>query len=255
MKWMMALLVTVGCVWGNAENVWKGQPYLGDVRVNISAAEELYVQIETEDLYIRSVQWEDYSDLVALFCDPEGVQKYREGIPVSEEETLRVLREWIWRWEEGADPYSACAIFKKREDPIEREFVGYILLGHGAHRGEAELEFAIERSHWNLGFAKQAITAVLQHHATFLSELNYYVNLNADGVLAAPLQLVHAVSRADNLFASRAMESVGMVRVDEEIIHGTYLYHYSISIDELKWLEGQKCAEELDGDEDDDDDD
>ena len=48
------------------------------------------------------------------------------------------------------------------------------------------------------------------------------------------------------------MESAGMIQVDEEISQGSYLNHYFISIDELKWLEGQKCAEAYDaGDPDD----
>ncbi len=260
MKWVVALFFATGCVWGYAEDeenylsellrphqegdFWKGQPYLGDVRIEIASNEDtVSVEIDTEELHLRPVHWEDYSEYVALFSDPEGIQKYRDNIPDSEEETTLQLKCWIERWEEGADPYSAFSVFKKGVSPDDNVFVGYILLGHGFEKGQAELEFAIKREFWNLGYAKQAITAVLQHAATFFHELNYYVNLNNHAIPAAPLKSIHATSWAANTWANRALESAGMTQIDDEISKGKYLNHYFVSIEELDWLEGQKYAE------------
>lgn len=238
MKWICFFLFYTTALFP-AENAWKGKIYSGDFHVEIASDyESINVEITTDDLKLRPVCWDDFSNYAALFSDPEVMEKYCDGIPWSAEQLYPYLRKWIWRWEKGADPYSAFAIFNR-----DGEFVGHILLDHGFQKGEARLEFLFRKEFWDRGFAKQATSVILKGYATYLSELGFYVNLNDSIVPAAPLRNVYANVRIGAPFAEQVLIRSGMRHADEEISNGIFYKVYKISLHELILLDRKWSAQ------------
>lgn len=210
---------------------WKGKEYDGEISVSVySSYDSLDVEILTNDLLIRPISWDSLTDCVALFADPE-IAMQENRLPWTPEETFEQLRKWIWRWEEGVDPFSAFTLFFQDDD--HWTFAGYIVLDHGKVRGEAELKFAVVEKYRDRGLAKQAIQAILSEYAPFLHEKRFYVNLNDPYTFAAPLRTIRASVRGDNSYAIAALKRIGLSLDDEEIENGVYLKHYILSVEEF----------------------
>ncbi len=210
---------------------WKGVPYDGDVSITVYANDEgIDVDVLTDDLLIRPANWNDFVDYVALFSDPEIARQERREI-WNAEQVFEQLRQWVWRWEEGADPFSAFTLYCW--DNERWQFAGYIALDHSQTKGESELKFAVLEEFRNRSYAKQALQAIVVEYAPFLSELGYYANLNDPHVLAAPFRAIRAEVRADNPHAQAVLERTGFNHVGEEISSGVYTKRYRILVEDL----------------------
>ncbi len=226
--WLLSLFF---CCFVYAGESWKGVPYDGDVSVTVYANDDdIDVDVLTEDLLLRPVNWDEFVNYTALFSDAEIARQERRE-PWSPEQTFEQLRQWIWRWEEGADPFSAFTLYGWEDG--KWTFAGYIALDHSTVKAEAELKFAVLDAFRNRSYAKQALQAIVVEYAPFLSELGYYVNLNDPLVLAAPFRAICAQVRADNPYAQMALKRTGFEHVGEEIISGVYIKRYRVLIEDL----------------------
>lgn len=238
MRWIIALLILSRLSLGHCQeqaillNPYLGEVYMGMFHVKNDSA--LYSLINTDDLILSTITWNDYSDCIALLQKEDVVHTYGKTIPWEEENFTQQFIDWTRRWEEGEDPFSAFAIFSKKEEE-KLNFIGYIVLSHGTVKGQADLEFVIDKSAWDQNYGQQAIIAILQGYTNFLSDLNYYVNLNdSNHVMASKLTSIHALSPVDEIQIHTALENAGMFPSNHEIINGIYLCHYEVSLNELE---------------------
>lgn len=232
MRWFACAVLLSCSLYGFAETLfWEELPEINQSIITFYPGyEEVDVSIETEKFVLTPVRWEDYSDYIDLLTNPMVMRNFGIGLPWTPETVTECLSQWIWRWEMGADPYSAFTI--RTNDPENPQFVGTIVLDHGLTKGESTLFFAIKGEFCHLENVKNVAAVILHNYAPFLHEMGYYVNLNDPRVPASPLHSIHGLSRPDG-FASRVFEWMGMEHVDEEIILGTFLFHYNIPLDAL----------------------
>ncbi|MBS0603615.1 MAG: GNAT family N-acetyltransferase [Verrucomicrobia bacterium] len=210
---------------------WKGDPYQGSISLSfLNASGVIRAQIETEDLLLVSITEAQLEDYVQLFADPAAVAKYSDGQPWTRDEVESAVQQWIARWEKLQDPFSAFAIF---ENNGQNNFIGHIVLGHGARYGQSELAFLFKPSVRNINYATQAVTAVLYGYAPQIFKDQYPVNLNNTIVDPSPLRSIHATGHFDDTFSGQAMIRSGMKIGENDIIWGAQRFHYLIRIDEI----------------------
>ena len=224
---------------------WKGNPYKGPIDVSIT--EEygtIKVNIETQDLKLSSLTLDQQDDYIALFGDPEAVEKYADGNPWASEDVQMAVSGWVQRWEALRDPFSAFAVFSKKEGG---QFIGHLVLGHGDRHGQSELAFLFKPQHKNENYAVQAVTAVIKGYIPRIVDY-YLVNLNSS-VQASPLHNVHATAHFDNTFAGQALIRSGFKIGVEEILWGAPRFHFLITLDQIlnnnatsqddDWIDGE----------------
>jgi RimJ/RimL family protein N-acetyltransferase len=243
-KWIYSALLTALCVGAHAQddddftesidyekvNPWTEGSYLGSIDVTLKVRKEIKARIETDDLILRSVTWDQFDNYVELFGDPSAVEKYADGEPWTIDEVHDMMCIWIKRWEDQKDPFSAFAVYLKSED---NPFIGHIVLGHGTRCGQAELAYLFKPEFQNRSYGKQAVTAILYGYAARLIEDNYLVNMGSDDCSPTPLRVVHATARLDNLSSTQILHSVGMKQGVTEILWGASRMHYMIDADEI----------------------
>ncbi len=182
-----------------------GTPYHGKIecKFNVSG-KKIRAQLNTKDLYIRSVEKDDVPHLVKLFGNAEVMKHYATGkTKTAEEITKRVVDSWIPRWEEKGNPFSAFVICK-RDD--KATFVGFIVLGGGEYSGfddnkdagYSEMAYILDRKFWGQGYGKQAAAAIIRGYAPELKAREYKVATNVENqVEYRPLGWICATSRID----------------------------------------------------------
>lgn len=242
MKWLGIIFLSVMCHVTYADESlqpvtpehitkWKGDSYCGSIKVRF--ASELGIiraHLETDDLMLVSLSSEHLEYYMGLFTNPSAVNKYACGQPWTEDEVNEAVQQWIARWEQELDPFSAFAIFRKNKD---RTFIGHIVLGHGSRYGQSELAFLFSPAYHDLGYATQAVSAILYGYVPRLLQDRYPVNLNNSAVEPSPLRSIHATGHFDDTFSGQAMIRSGMKIGEEDILWGAQRFHYLIRADEI----------------------
>jgi len=184
----------------------------------------LQVSVETDHLYIRSVNSTDIEDYVSLYGDADVMQKYGEGKPTPRETIEnRIKNIWEKRWTNN-DPYSGLAVFKKCEDG-KREFVGHVVLGHGDEPGVSEIACLFHKNHWRQGYGRE-VSALVAEFASATVKEGYQL----DG---KPLWKITGTARPDNLASVKILEKINLHKVGEETKFGALRYFYAAELSEL----------------------
>lgn len=190
----------------------------------------IHAQLETDDLLLVSLNADQVEDYAALFSDPRAVEKYTDGQPLSGAVIEQLVQGWIARWENQEDPFSAFAIFEKQEG---NPFVGHIVIGHGSRYAQSELAILLRPEFNRVGYATQAISAVLYGYIPMLARDQYLANLNNSAVDPSPLRSIHATARFDDALLCEAMSLAGMKSGESDVIWGSERFHYLIRVDEI----------------------
>ena len=162
--------------------------------------------IETKDLLLRPMRMSDAADIYAYASDPE-VARYVLWEHRSITETRSYIRCIRSQYRHGL-PSSWAVVLRKSGRVIGSiGFMGYAYIHHAA-----EIGYSFSRSYWNLGYATQALRAVI------VSSFRSLPNLNR-------LECQHDVR---NPASGRVMEKCGMHR--EGVLRGR-LYNKTEYID------------------------
>jgi RimJ/RimL family protein N-acetyltransferase len=112
--------------------------------------------LETERLVLRPIREGDADDLFALWSDPEVMRFIGDGKPRTREDTEVRLRRALLHWREHG--FGLWALLDKAGG-----FVGGCGVGYFHELPDAELGYALARSHWGRGLASEAVAVVLRH--------------------------------------------------------------------------------------------
>lgn len=183
-----------------------------DISFERDGENALTVNIDTERLFMRSVQAKefDYENYAALYKSPEVMEKFGTGCTIHREAIETSIKDvWAKRWHDN-DPYSSLATFEKSTD----RFIGHVMLGHGDKKpGEAGIFYLFKKEIWGKGYGSEAVSSVVQEYAPAIVQEGYQVN-------GKPLEAIKASARPDNIGSIRILEKVGMQSIGEEEIYG-----------------------------------
>jgi hypothetical protein len=240
-KWILPFFLAALCITAFADlgivpvppehiTKWKGDPYCGSIDVSLAENDgAIQAKIETDELVLISVTAGQISDYVQLFGDPAAVEKYVDTKPWALEDVEARVMGWVERWEVLQDPFSAFAIYLKKDG---RPFIGHIVLGHGSRHGQAELAFLFKPQYHDIRYATQAVTAILHGYAPQIRD-KYLANMNNSSVDPSPLISIHATGHFDDTFSGQAMIRSDMKIGAEEELWGAYHFHYLITVDQI----------------------
>lgn len=208
---------------------WEKGAYLGPIDVSLETDYGIVARIETQDLVLYSVNWDQFDDYVQLFGDAATVEKYAKGTPLTSYDVELLMSTWIVRWQES-DPFSAFAVYRKGQT---EEFIGHVVLGHGGRFGQADLAYLFKPEFQNQNYCKQALTAVVYGYAPRLINDNFMVNVGEDCCEPSPLKIVHATARLDDVASLEALSGLGLKHGVIETLFGAPRLHFRLKTEDL----------------------
>lgn len=199
--------------------------YFGSSEINFFQDElkGLHVTIDTNRLHIRSILpcRSDYRYCRIIFRNKKVMEKFATGNPESSDNLANRVNSYVRRWQQN-NPYSCFVVFKKNTT----DFLGLIILGSSNQEGAAELAYLFLQTHWRNGYAREAVTAIVQEYALATIQEGYALG-------GKPLERIIATSRPDNTASNRILEKVGMQIIRNELRYGRVRHLYQIEISKL----------------------
>jgi [ribosomal protein S5]-alanine N-acetyltransferase len=176
--------------------------------------------INTINLYIRQTFKKDLIFFVSLYRDRDVMEKYAEGTIRDSDRITNMIDINTKRWQDG-NPYSSMSIFKIDT----KQFIGNIFVStFNRSDNTALLGYLIHREHWNKGYAKEAVLAVINHfipHILKIKTVNKIIK-------------IVAYSRIDNIYSQKILEAAGF-QIDDIIYkYGWKRFQYGLTIENLK---------------------
>jgi RimJ/RimL family protein N-acetyltransferase len=183
-----------------------------------SDKKNLKVTIETEQLYLCSVEEKDTSNYVTLFGDVEVMEMFGDGKPRTIENTTQKVNTWLHRWETGV-PFSAFTVSPKEQD----DFIGHVVLGYSDSPGAAELAGSSMKKYWGKGYGKEATQAMVLHYAPEVMARGYTIN-------GQPFKNILATAHIKNVASQKVMEAASMIS-DKDITNKFSAPRYAYTFD------------------------
>lgn len=149
------------------------------------------VVFETPRLRCRRWRPSDLDALFAVYSDPEGARWVGDGLPITRAECEAWIRVTAANYDQRG--YGMFALEERATGAV----VGFCGLVHPDRQVDAEIKYAISRSHWGRGLASEAAAALL----------NY-------GARHHGLRKVIATVAAENVASQRVLEKAGMSLTD-----------------------------------------
>lgn len=148
--------------------------------------------LETERLFLREMDQEDFSDLAQMLQNPRVMVAYEHDF--SDED----VQQWLDRQKNRyqTNGFGLWAMILKATG----EMIGQAGLTMQPYKGKEILEigYLLKEAHWHHGYAREAAAACKQYAFEILNR-----------------EKVHAIIKTDNLPSMRVAESIGMTREDE----------------------------------------
>ncbi len=161
------------------------------------------IQIETTRMILRLIQKNDLDQVAKLHADPDVRRFFPDGIQ-NREQTKKRIKEFMTFYQEKGLP---CFVMF---DKVSKEFLGRCGFGP-IKTGEIEVGYLIVRKFWGMGYASEALHALLNWSKQ---------HIDTDYIVAfAPLK--HGASH-------RVMEKCGMKYYKDELGHGIECKFYRI---------------------------
>lgn len=144
-----------------------------------------------ETARLRARRWRagDFADLMAVYGDADAMRWVGDGTAISPEDCRRWL--CVTHANYARRGYGMCAL----EDRFGGAVVGFAGLVHPGGQTEAEIKYALRRSHWGRGLATEAARALL-----------------AWGAATQGLRHVIATTDPENTASHRVLEKAGLRR-------------------------------------------
>ncbi|CAM2963282.1 GNAT family N-acetyltransferase [Legionella worsleiensis] len=159
------------------------------------------IKIETPRMLLRLIKDEDLDQVAQLHADRE-VRKFFPDGTQDREQTKRRIKQIMNLYGDKGLP--GFVIFNK----VTHEFIGRCGFGP-IETGEIEVGYLIVRKFWGMGYASEALEALLEWSK---------ININSDYIIAfAPLK--HSASH-------RVMEKCGMEYYKDDLGHGVECKFY-----------------------------
>lgn len=166
-------------------------------------------EIKTARTILTLISADDLAPVAALNADPEVRNFFPNGVQ-TREQTRQKLQQFRWYYETFGLPYFVM------RDKSSYQFIGrsgFEMTG----AGEIKVSYLIARRYWGMGYATEALQAILdwgRHH------------LKTDLIIACAPVLHHA--------SHRVMEKSGMEHYKNGIARGVDCRYYRIRIRPLK---------------------
>ena len=147
-----------------------------------------HVIFETERLIGRHLEPEDLAPMLAVYSDADAMRWVGDGKPLVQDQCAR----WLEVTENNyrLRGYGMSALIERSSG----EVVGFCGLVHPGGQLEAEIKYALKRSHWGLGLATEAARAMLAYGAEVMG-----------------LRSVIATTAPENSASHRVLVKAGMV--------------------------------------------
>ncbi len=121
--------------------------------------------IETERLILRTFKEKDWKDLYHYYSDAECM-KYTVGRALADWETWRSLATMVGHWE--LRKYGPYAMELKETGKV----IGPVGLWYPLEWPEPEVKWGLVRREWRKGYAREAVTAVLEMTREYLPDFH-----------------------------------------------------------------------------------
>ncbi|KTC80107.1 MULTISPECIES: GNAT family N-acetyltransferase [Legionella] len=159
------------------------------------------IKIETPRMLLRLIKDEDLDQVAQLHADREVRKFFPDGTQDREQTKRRITQIMSLYGDKGLPGF---VIFNK----VTHEFIGRCGFGP-IETGEIEVGYLIVRKFWGMGYASEALEALLEWSK---------ININSDYIIAfAPLK--HSASH-------RVMEKCGMEYYKDALGHGVECKFY-----------------------------
>lgn len=169
--------------------------------------------IHTKRLVIRELIITDLENIHELHSLPETDEFNTLGLPETIEVTRNIMRGWLGSMKERPrKKYVFCI------ESEGSEFIGLLGLSLGKPGyGSAEIWYKLHSTHWNQGFATEAVNGILRF-----------------GFVDLQLHRIEAGCATGNLASKRVLEKVGMTQegICRKVlpIRGQWLDNYEFAI-------------------------
>lgn len=160
----------------------------------------LSVTMDTKRLQIRSITRKDSAPCVVLFGDKHVMATSASGHTKSQEETLKLVNDWVTRWRQD-NPYSGLAVLQKETG----NFVGVMVLAPDGCPGQAQIMGLAHPDYWKQGYGLEAAYALMDY-ARITVQKAYLLN-------GIPLNTITATARPDNPAAEKILWKLGMRQI------------------------------------------
>jgi RimJ/RimL family protein N-acetyltransferase len=165
--------------------------------------------IETERIYLREMDENDYENLSEILQDKDVMYAYEHSF--SDDETKEWLEKQLKRYKEYG--FGLWALI----DKMTQEFIGQcgLSIQNVNDKEYLEIGYLLKKKYWHNGFAAEAANACKNYA---------FDKLNA--------KAVYSIIRVDNIPSQKVAERIGM-KIEEEFIKHYYnmeMPHYLYSI-------------------------
>jgi RimJ/RimL family protein N-acetyltransferase len=165
--------------------------------------------METERIYLREMDGNDYEDLSEILQDKDVMYAYEHSF--SDDETKEWLEKQFKRYKEYG--FGLWALIDKKT----QEFIGQcgLSIQNVNNKEYLEIGYLLKTKYWHNGFAAEAANACKNYA---------FDKLNAEAV--------YSIIRVDNMPSQKVAERIGM-KIEEEFIKHYYnmeMPHYLYSI-------------------------
>ncbi|OGT08247.1 MAG: hypothetical protein A2X78_01310 [Gammaproteobacteria bacterium GWE2_37_16] len=179
----------------------------------VTANNELRVQLSTSYLDIRSISEEDRASCYSLFANNEARKYYGSGLPLLTAQVEPIFNMWKDRWLKN-NPYSAFSIYTKNH-----EFVGIISIGTTNQEGLTETACLLLPQFINGDCATEAMSMLVNRYLPEITRLEYRIkyskrnpaDLNGPRLEGSvPLQKVRSTAWESDTAIQIALERSGL---------------------------------------------
>lgn len=129
--------------------------------------------LETDRLFLRTFQENDWKDLHKYYSDP-ACTKYTVGRALTEGETWRTMAAMIGHWQ--LRRYGSYAL----EERTTRQVIGIAGLDYPNDWPEPEIKWGLIREFWGKGYASEAVRAIKKMWIEYLPDLSLISLIHPD---------------------------------------------------------------------------
>lgn len=130
---------------------------------------KLYVEIETERLYIRSYEDRDFENCIRLYSDPMITKYFDHGVPRTRKEVEDLIDERGNKYFNKGEPFGLFSLFYKENNA----FIGQADLFPTEEPGTVEVGCILQKKFQHQGLGTEAVKALIVDYVNELNSRKY----------------------------------------------------------------------------------
>ncbi|MCH9630775.1 MAG: hypothetical protein S4CHLAM37_07790 [Chlamydiia bacterium] len=190
---------------------------LNDLSFTTDYLGKLSIEVETNTLYIRSIEQDDLDNFYSLFSDPIVMGKFATGCTKDRDYCAARINRWVNKFR-ASNPFSGFSVFSK-DDLGKRSYAGYAVLGKSVVEGYSEYAIALKKEFWGQGLGSK-ITNL------FISTLAPSIKMRGYKIQDSSFVGVEATAKVDNVASNRMLQGAGMHLKEQIIKYDSIRNHY-----------------------------